>query len=160
MSRREPPVGDPPDRARRRLLFTTGVAAVTTGVTGAVGATARMLWPDVTYESSRRYAVGRPDEVPVDRVTFLPDHRLFLVHTSAGLAAMSAVCTHLGCTVRHVENEGFVCPCHGSRFALDGRVVEGPAPAPLAWFGLQVSRRGELVVDERRVVDPTYRFRG
>jgi hypothetical protein len=37
--------------------------------------------------------------------------------------------------------------------------VRGPAPRSLAWFGLSLSSRGELVVDEQRLVDPEYRFK-
>jgi Rieske Fe-S protein len=124
-----------------------------------MGATGDLLWPAVSYEAPRRYTVGRPDALPLDRATFLPDRRLFVINRTDGFAAVSAVCTHLGCTIRHVEGEGFVCPCHGSRFGLDGRVLSGPAPRPLAWFGLSLSRHGDLVVDEREMVDPSYRFR-
>ncbi len=44
------------------------------------------------------------------------------------IAALSATCTHLGCTVEFNNAErSWDCPCHGSRFGLDGRVLEGPA---------------------------------
>ncbi len=48
------------------------------------------------------------------------------------LRAVDAACTHLGCIVRHEpEAECWQCPCHGSRFALDGTVLQGPAIRPL-----------------------------
>ena len=48
------------------------------------------------------------------------------------LHAVSARCTHLGCLVRFNDAElAWECPCHGSRFAVDGSVIQGPANKPL-----------------------------
>jgi Rieske Fe-S protein len=48
------------------------------------------------------------------------------------LHALSARCTHLGCLVAFNRAEqAWECPCHGSRFGLDGRVLQGPATRPL-----------------------------
>jgi Rieske Fe-S protein len=49
------------------------------------------------------------------------------------LHAVAARCTHLGCLVRfNAAETSWDCPCHGSRFDVDGAVLEGPAVAPLA----------------------------
>jgi Rieske Fe-S protein len=51
---------------------------------------------------------------------------------SGRLQAVSARCTHLGCLVAFNRAEqAWECPCHGSRFAPDGRILQGPAVRPL-----------------------------
>lgn len=51
--------------------------------------------------------------------------------TSDTVAAFSAICTHKGCTVKPNGKE-LDCPCHGSKYAAaTGKVLGGPAPAPL-----------------------------
>jgi Rieske Fe-S protein len=51
------------------------------------------------------------------------------------LAACSAICTHKGCEVEYDgDAKEWSCPCHGSRFALDGQVTHGPAKKPLEQF--------------------------
>jgi cytochrome b6-f complex iron-sulfur subunit len=52
-----------------------------------------------------------------------------------GVAAIYKVCTHLGCIYAWVAaNNRFECPCHGSKYRLDGRRVESPAPRTLDRF--------------------------
>jgi len=51
---------------------------------------------------------------------------------TGALHAVSATCTHLGCIVHFNEAErAWECPCHGSRFTVDGSVIQGPANEPL-----------------------------
>lgn len=53
--------------------------------------------------------------------------------------ALSNVCTHLGCRVRWVDDEGgFFCPCHNAVFNADGTVASGPPPSPLDEFEVKV----------------------
>jgi Rieske Fe-S protein len=56
------------------------------------------------------------------------------------LRAVTATCPHLGCLVRWNDAEKtWDCPCHGSRFSPDGRVLNGPAVAPLAPVGTRLA---------------------
>ena len=58
------------------------------------------------------------------------------------LSALSPVCTHLGCLVHWNNSEtSWDCPCHGSRFNPDGRVLNGPAVAALEARPLQEAER-------------------
>jgi Rieske Fe-S protein len=58
------------------------------------------------------------------------------------LVALHAQCTHQGCQPEPVGDR-LVCPCHGSEFALDGAVLQGPAERPLALF--PVAFEGEQI---------------
>jgi Rieske Fe-S protein len=54
-------------------------------------------------------------------------------------AAMSNVCTHLGCRVRwNADQEQFFCPCHNAVFDKAGNVVDGPPPRPLDRYEINV----------------------
>jgi Rieske Fe-S protein len=65
---------------------------------------------------------------------------------AGGYAALSPICTHLGCTVE-VEGRTLVCPCHGSTYARSGEVVRGPAERALRRFPLSVADDGALLID-------------
>jgi nitrite reductase/ring-hydroxylating ferredoxin subunit len=90
--------------------------------------------------------LGRGSDFPPNSQTFLPDVKLYVLRDERGLRAVSAVCTHLGCTVRATE-DGFRCPCHGSAYDREGMAVSGPAPAPLRWFKTGLMPDGRLQVD-------------
>ncbi|MBP9502536.1 MAG: Rieske 2Fe-2S domain-containing protein [Candidatus Promineofilum sp.] len=64
-----------------------------------------------------------------------------------GVAAIYKVCTHLGCIYSWTPtNSRFECPCHGSKYRLDGRRVESPAPRTLDRFLLQAIADDETTV--------------
>jgi cytochrome b6-f complex iron-sulfur subunit len=52
----------------------------------------------------------------------------------ASFTAVDAVCSHQSCTVTGIADTTYVCPCHGSRYDRNGRVVAGPATASLRQF--------------------------
>ncbi|MCS6799980.1 MAG: Rieske (2Fe-2S) protein [Myxococcota bacterium] len=59
----------------------------------------------------------------------------------------SAACPHLGCRVGYDERaRQFVCPCHSSRFALDGRVLSGPSARPLDELPAERTADGMIAV--------------
>ena len=75
------------------------------------------------------------DSVDVGGAAFLTyrGRPVVVLQKSAGeFAAFSAVCTHLGCIVKWVPDQGeLLCPCHAGRFSTDGAVLGGPPPKPL-----------------------------
>jgi cytochrome b6-f complex iron-sulfur subunit len=159
---------------RREFLTKLGIGAGVAGLATQAGASLRSLLPNVSYDSPTTVKVGLPAEFP-DGLKFLPDQRLFVFREGKVFHAISAVCTHLGCTVRaealsqpevkQVEGaplrltHRFLCPCHGSKYTGDGGNVSGPAPKPLTWFHLEVALDdGQLVVDLAREVGRDFRL--
>jgi Rieske Fe-S protein len=70
-----------------------------------------------------------------------------VANTGSGYLALRAECTHEGCDVAWVaEDRQAECPCHGSRFAGDGTVLNPPAPADLASFPAEADGQGNVVV--------------
>ena len=74
------------------------------------------------------------------------DPILVLVLQGGDFAALSPICTHRGCTVG-IEGTLVVCPCHGSTYNREGRVLKGPAQRPLSRYAHRVTADGELVID-------------
>jgi glycine/D-amino acid oxidase-like deaminating enzyme/nitrite reductase/ring-hydroxylating ferredoxin subunit len=79
--------------------------------------------------------LGVVDELEADEATVLEvegDRVAVYRDLRREIHAVSATCTHLGCVVHWNDAEGsWDCPCHGSRFGIDGQVLNGPAVEPL-----------------------------
>jgi Rieske Fe-S protein len=145
---------------RRDFLALASFWAAASAVVFAALGIARMPKPGVLPGQSSQVKIGPPGEYPVSRDPVrVPGQNLFVLRDQAGFAVVGAVCTHLGCIVAPGP-DGFACPCHGSRFGRDGKVVRGPAPSPLAWFELSLAADGQIVVDTRKQVPvgTTYRL--
>jgi menaquinol-cytochrome c reductase iron-sulfur subunit len=160
--------------ATRRLFEKAGIGALLASVTGIGYAMVRSLIPNVLYEQPQRFKAGLPDGFP-EGATFLEDHRVFIFRENKTFHAVSAVCTHLGCTVKMVNltqpktvqldgkptemRSEFACPCHGSKYYGDGTNYAGPAPKPLACYKLEVSPDdGSLVVNLSEPVKRDFRL--
>jgi cytochrome b6-f complex iron-sulfur subunit len=143
------------EMTRRRALLALGSGALAAAGLGTIVTGIQFMRPNVLFEPATRFSVGRPEEIAVGEVLALPRRKVFVVHGSEGFYAMSSICTHLGCMVRREAPGGsgpaFTCPCHGSRFDLEGKVKGGPAPRPLDRFEL-TAEGDKLVVDISRPV--------
>ncbi len=147
-----PPTSTPGVTRRGFIALTFGwVTATFAGLAAAAGAV-RFLVPNVLYEPDQRFKAGRPDEFPDGSITFIEDQRVFLMRRGNTFRCLSAVCTHLGCTVNHA-GEGFHCPCHGSTFDNQGKVSSGPAPRALTWYLMTMSKDERLLVDKGQIVE-------
>jgi len=140
----------PPDPKLSRRVFcqATGVSACAVAAGGAGALSLDFLKPRALFEPPTRFAVGSPDAFEVGTVITNEEHRVIVARLKDGFRALSSVCTHLGCITRYQPDVRIIaCPCHGSRFNLEGDVIAGPAPRPLHWLSMEVSTKGSIVVD-------------
>ena len=159
---------------RRDFLFRAGTGLGILAIAYQGAASLRSLVPNVSYDAPTTEKLGAVAEFP-DGLKFLPDQRLFVFREGNTFHAISAVCTHLGCTARAEAlsspetrqiggtamrlTHRFQCPCHGSRYDGDGTNVAGPAPKPLPWYHLSLaSDDGQLTVDLAREVEHDFRL--
>jgi menaquinol-cytochrome c reductase iron-sulfur subunit len=144
---------------RRTFLISIGAGASGLAVSGLFAAMLRSVLPNVLYEPSARFRIGKPEDYVPDSITYLPEKKVFIFYEQDGFYVISSICTHLGCTIRlDAEQSGFTCPCHGSKFKQDGDVLKGPAKKPLVRFALYLSKRGEIIVDQNAIVDQNFRL--
>ncbi|MDA0999078.1 MAG: Rieske (2Fe-2S) protein [bacterium] len=143
----------------RRSLLSIGWIASLVSLIGPGLANIRYLFPNVLYETPTTFKLRKPAEYPDNAITFDEERRLFIFRGRLGFRAMSAVCTHLRCTIgpfgpsgRRGKGPTSLCPCHGSVFDTEGRVLSGPAPRPLAFFRLSMSPDERLQVDTQALV--------
>lgn len=142
--------------SRRSFLSLAGWGAVLSSLGVGTAAWARMMYPRVLFEDPMAFKVGYPSEYAPDSVSdrWIKAYRFWLVRTGDRFLAISAICTHLGCTPRYLAAEDkFKCPCHGSGFrglasGLPGIHYEGPAPRPLERFEIALAEDGQIFVDK------------
>lgn len=135
------------DRAKRALTRRGVLTSL-----GAMGAGVAMSGCSFLQggASHPKYAIGPGQQqgailrLPAGQMAF-PQDGVLLVEPAGGLPKLlvhkspdgtfgvaNAKCTHWGCIVGwNVDKQCWACPCHGSRFAPDGKVLEGPASNPL-----------------------------
>jgi cytochrome b6-f complex iron-sulfur subunit len=142
-----------PRMSRRRFLALMGWSALA-GMGGMLGAAMLgYLYPNALKIPPSVFSLGRPEDVFASsgRI-FIAPQKAFLEVSQGRARCMTAICTHLGCTVNAVD-VGFKCPCHGSTYDLDGHNTGGPAPSPLMCYKIYKGPSGDLLVDKSKIVE-------
>jgi Rieske Fe-S protein len=138
----------------RRALLKLSLAA--SGLLAA-GGLVEYLQYQTAPGASTVIELDRPSVYPPGSATHLREAGAWLLRDAGGLYAISTRCPHLGCTVER-QVDGFRCPCHGSRFSLDGVVLNGPAARSLSYLTLSLSGQGHAVVHTDQTTEPSARL--
>ena len=138
----------PPETRRDFLGLAAAWSAISAFAMALLGSL-RLPMPSVFPESDARVKLGKPGGFAPGSTTYFPQQRLWLYRGDGGFHALSAVCTHLQCTVQYrSDREQIWCACHNGFFDLAGRNIGGPPPRPLDPFDVAV-RQDEVVVSRR-----------
>lgn len=157
------PEEGPVEATRRRFLkWLLGILALVNGLIAGIPFLRSLLGSPAAAESSRWVKVSAVDLLPLGKpisIRFVAEsedayirkaelHSAWVVRHSTGqITVFSPVCTHLGCYyIWNGQAERFECPCHASVFALDGKVMGGPAPRPLDTLPSKIEN-GSLMVE-------------
>jgi cytochrome b6-f complex iron-sulfur subunit len=107
----------------------------------------------VNFADGRFWLVNLDSQTPNELMYPAPEDPLPIV----GVAAIYKVCTHLGCIYSWTPaNSRFECPCHGSKYRLDGRRIEAPAPRSLDRFRMEAVAADGTVLAEAPLMDDLY----
>ncbi len=128
---------------------------------GVLASLASFLYPVVRYLIPPMIADLGGDEIVAAKVAELKPNSakifrfgsrpgLLIMNADGTYRALSATCTHLGCTVQYRNDLRQIwCACHNGIYDLNGRNVSGPPPRPLDVFDVH-SRGDEIVVSRKR----------
>jgi len=136
---------------RRKVLKSVAVfIPISAAFAGLAAMGIRFITP-IKREIDRKIFTVGLEELPLNATKRFQDLRgrdLMLVRTGEReVRAISTVCTHLGCTVFwQKDRQEFFCPCHNGRFDKNGVVTEGPPPAPLDLYPVEIEGDNVFVI--------------
>src|SRR5687768_17347614 len=84
-----------------------------------------------------------------DKLAKPKELRILVVRNEGKIYAMNSTCTHKNCAVKTQEGE-IICPCHGSKYSLQGTSTKGPAKGSLKRYGISVNDAGRILVDRSK----------
>lgn len=134
----EAPVVELASKSRRGFL------GALVSVVGAV-----LVWPKALYAKKVGLSLAKVEalqSVGGSTTLKVKEHKILFVRDSeTSIKGINPNCTHKKCTVKFTSKDGQLhCPCHKSAFSLEGAVLGGPAPKPLATFPVQLN--GDQIV--------------
>jgi Rieske Fe-S protein len=141
---------DPEPVPRRDFLGLSALATAGTALFFALLGMLRLPKAAVLPSQSKKFRLALPEFLATGEAYVPPGRSVAVFRDHEGVYAISMICTHLGCIVKATP-DGFDCPCHGSRFALDGAVLKGPAPTALPWLSVSVAA-STITIDEETTV--------
>jgi cytochrome b6-f complex iron-sulfur subunit len=138
-------------KRRQFLDWMMRIAGTTLGAFVLYPVVRYLVPPRIPEAATRRVVAAKKNELAPGSFKTFPfgSQPGILIRTADGeYRALTAVCTHLGCTVQYRGADRLIwCACHNGLYDLEGRNVSGPPPRPLEPFVVHIE--GEDVVVEK-----------
>jgi cytochrome b6-f complex iron-sulfur subunit len=136
-----------PSLSRRDFITLSTRALLGAGALLGLGGLIRFFSYEPDQGPPSVFDLGDESNFPKGSRTFRDDIPAIIINRNGKIAAYSLTCTHLGCTVEEDKTgKGFTCPCHGSAFDADGKVLNGPAQNPLKELRVEITDENKLMV--------------
>ena len=126
------------------LRLSTNSLLALSGILG-IGGLIRYLSYQFDPTPPSEFDIGPAVNYPTSSRTIVAYIPAVIIHDEKGIHALSLTCTHLGCAIEE-RNFGFECPCHSSRYDMNGVVLKGPAASNLRKLRVEKSEDGNLHV--------------
>src|SRR5215471_12033915 len=124
--------------SRRRVLEVLMGSGIVASLVSFIYPILKFVLPPRTTEADSDMVVAKVNELPPNSAKLFPfgERPAILIRKSDGsYVALTAVCTHLNCTVQYRAGEHDIwCACHNGVYSLQGHNVSGPPPRPLEEF--------------------------
>lgn len=126
---------------------------------GVLGFAGSVIYPVLSYLKPPKQSevevtsvsAGKLNDFPKDsgKIIRFGSKPVIVIRSADGsLHALSAECTHLGCTVQYKKDQGLIwCACHNGKYDINGRNISGPPPRPLTPFNVIV-KAGEIIISK------------
>jgi len=106
-----------------------------------------VIWDNFVERTVKMHSsnlrIKLPAEIPLG-TTF---HKSVIINNNDNeINIFSSKCTHLGCKINNLEDDKLICPCHGSQFTLDGKVIKGPANSSLKKLNYKTDLKTKEIV--------------
>jgi Rieske Fe-S protein len=132
-----------------RREFVTLTVAVVAGACACGGSVADAA--EAPVQKKTPFDAGPKSGYSKDGVTdtWTKSERILVIRNEGKIYAPTSTCTHKNCAVK-AKDGGIVCPCHGSKYSLQGTATKGPAKGSLFRFGVSVDDKGHIIVDRSK----------
>lgn len=120
------------------------------GLAGALGLGGLIRYFSLSPDpgSPTSFDLGKRSDFPPGSVIFRMDIPAVITNRNGTFEALSLSCTHLGCTLEE-DGAGYSCPCHGSQFDDEGKVLTGPAEENLPPLSIEIDESGTIILSTK-----------